>query len=117
MKNRKFILNAESLTTGSHLSSSTSRFDHGDTRVDRRKLADGELNGDDQGTKMTPTPLCVDWWHNRDQLQRRMSMMTAMADMAARLCYTGDRSSVTMKQTTRVEPGAHPEHTGVAGRA
>ena len=110
-------MNAESLTTGSHLSSSTSRFDHGDTRADRRKLADGELNGDDQGTKMTPTPLRVDWWHNRDQLQRHMSMTTAMADTAARLRYAGDRSSVTMKQTTRVEPGAHPEHTGVAGRA
>ena len=27
-----------------------------------------------------------------------------------RLRYVGDRSSITMKQTTRVEPGAHPEH-------
>ena len=90
-------MNAESLTTGSYLSSSTSRFDHGDTRADRRKLTDGDLNGDDQGMEMTPTPLRIDWWHNRDQLQRRMSMTTAMADMAARLRYTGDRSSVTMK--------------------
>ena len=77
-----------------------------------RALTD-ELNGDDQGTKMTPTPLRVDWWHNRDQLQRCMSMTMAMADTVARLRYAGDRSSVTMKQTTRVEPGAHPEHTGV----
>ena len=40
-----------------------------------------------------------------------------MADTTARLRYAGEGKPITMKQTTRVEPGAHPEHTGVAGRA
>ena len=40
-----------------------------------------------------------------------------MADAAARRCYAGDRSPVTLKHTAREEPGAHPEHLEGDGRA
>ena len=43
-----------------------------------------------------------------------------MAAMTARLHYAGDRRPVVVKQTTREEPGAHPELTGAeswTGRA
>ena len=39
-----------------------------------------------------------------------------MADMAARRRYAGDRRPVTVKQTTREEPGAHPDHVEGEGR-
>ena len=35
-----------------------------------------------------------------------------MADAVARWHYAGETKPGTMKQTTREEPGAHPEHTG-----
>ena len=37
------------------MSSSTSGFDSGDTRADRRFLADGETNGEDKGTTVITT--------------------------------------------------------------
>ena len=40
-----------------------------------------------------------------------------MADAAARRHYAGDRRLVAVKQTTREEPGAHPEHVEGDGRA
>ena len=40
-----------------------------------------------------------------------------MADTAARQHYAGDRRPVAVKQTTREEPGAHPEHIEGDGRA
>ena len=42
------------------MSSSTFGFDYGDDGADRRKLADGETNGDDHGTKTLPTPPHID---------------------------------------------------------
>ena len=33
-----------------------------------------------------------------------------MADTTARRRYAGDRRPVMVKQTTREEPGAHPDH-------
>jgi len=39
-----------------------------------------------------------------------------MADTTARRCYAGDRRPVTVKQTTREEPGAHPDHVEGDGR-
>ena len=50
---------------GSHISSSTSIFDRGDTRADRRILAAGETNGDGKSTTTSPTLLRFDWWHKR----------------------------------------------------
>ena len=46
-----------------------------------------------------------------------MSTAPAMADTAARRCYTSDRRPVMVKQTTREEPGAHPNHVEGDGRA
>ena len=40
-----------------------------------------------------------------------------MADTTARRRYAGDRRPVTVKQTTREEPGAHPDHVEGDGRA
>ena len=40
-----------------------------------------------------------------------------MAAMTTRLRYAGDRRPVAVKQTTREEPGAHPEHVEGDGRA
>ena len=40
-----------------------------------------------------------------------------MADTVARRHYAGDRSPVMVKQTTREEPGAHPNHVEGDGRA
>ena len=39
-----------------------------------------------------------------------------MAATTARLRYAGDRRPVAVKQTTREEPGAHPEHVEGDGR-
>ena len=40
-----------------------------------------------------------------------------MADAAAQCHYAGETKPGTMKQTTREEPGAHPEHVEGDGRA
>ena len=40
-----------------------------------------------------------------------------MAATTARLRYAGDKRPVMVKQTTREEPGAHPDHVGVKDRA
>ena len=40
-----------------------------------------------------------------------------MADATARRRYAGDRRPVTVKQMTREEPGAHPDHVKGDGRA
>ena len=40
-----------------------------------------------------------------------------MADATTRRRYAGDRRPVTVKQTTREEPGAHPDHVEGDGRA
>ena len=40
-----------------------------------------------------------------------------MAATTARLHYAGDRRPVAVKQTTREEPGAHPDHVEGDGRA
>ena len=40
-----------------------------------------------------------------------------MADAAARRCYAGDRSPVTLKHIAREEPGAHLKHAEGDGRA
>ena len=40
-----------------------------------------------------------------------------MADMVAQRHYAGDRRPVTVKQTTREELGAHPDHVEGDGRA
>ena len=40
-----------------------------------------------------------------------------MADVVARLCYAGDRSSVTVKQTAQEDSGAHPDHAGAKNGA
>ena len=40
-----------------------------------------------------------------------------MADMTAWRRYVGDRRPVLVKQTTRKEPGAHPDHVEGDGRA
>ena len=40
-----------------------------------------------------------------------------MADATARRRYAGDRRPVTVKQMTREEPGAHPDHVEGDGRA
>ena len=78
-------------------------------RADRRKLADGEFNGDGQGTKMTPTSLRVDWCHKRDQSRLGPSMTPAMVATTAQLRYAGDRRPVEIQQTAREAPEAHPE--------
>ena len=39
-----------------------------------------------------------------------------MADATARWRYAGETKPRTMKQTTREEPGAHPEHAGAESR-
>ena len=44
-------------------------------------------------------------------------MTLAMAATTAWLLYAGDRRPVAVKQTTREEPGAHPEHVEGDGRA
>ena len=43
--------------------------------------------------------------------------MPSMADTTTRRCYAGDRRPVTLKQMTREEPGAHPDHIEGDGRA
>ena len=43
--------------------------------------------------------------------------MPSMADTTTRRCYAGDRRPVTLKQMTREEPGAHPNHVEGDGRA
>jgi len=53
----------------------------------------------------------IDWWHKLTQLQHDSSLTPAMADAVARWHYAGETKPGTMKQTTREEPGAHPEHT------
>jgi len=53
-------LNVESLTPGSHMSSSTSDVDYDDDGADRRKLTDGESKGDGHGTKMTTSSRRID---------------------------------------------------------
>ena len=40
----------------------------------------------------------------------------AMVDTTTRRRYAGDRRPVTVKQTTREEPGAHPDHVEGDGR-
>ena len=60
MKIEKFHLNVESLTPGSHMSSSTSDIDYDDDGADRRKLTDGESKGDGHGTKMTTSSRRID---------------------------------------------------------
>ena len=41
----------------------------------------------------------------------------AMADTTARRRYTSNKRPATVKQTTREEPGAHPDHVEGDGRA
>ena len=82
---------------GSHLSSLTSRVDSGDTRADRRYLADGETNGDDQGTKTLPSTRRIDLGHKLDQLRTGPSTTPAMAAMTARLHYAGDVRLIKLK--------------------
>ena len=81
------------------------------TRADRRFLAAGEINGDGKGTTVITTTRHIDWWHKLTQIQRDSSLTPAMADAVARWHYAGETKPGTMKQTTREEPGAHPEHT------
>ena len=66
MKIEKFHLNVESLTTRPHLSSLTSRADHGNDDADRRYLDDGETNGDDQGTNTLPSTRRINLGHKLD---------------------------------------------------
>ena len=40
-----------------------------------------------------------------------------MVDMTVRLRYAGKMGPVLVKQMTQEDSGAHPEHTGVQGRA
>ena len=79
------------------MSSSTSGFDSGDTRADRRYLADGETNGDDQGTKTLPSTRRIDLGHKLDQLRTGPSTTPAMAATMARLRYAGDVRPVKLK--------------------
>ena len=44
-------------------------------------------------------------------------MTPSMADATARRRYAGDRRPITVKQMTREEPGAHPDHVEGDGRA
>ena len=46
-----------------------------------------------------------------------MSMASAMAATTARQRYAGDRRPAAVKQMTREEPGAHPEHDGAENKA
>ena len=48
------------------MSSSTSDADYDDDGADRRKLTDGEANGDDQGTKTLPSTRRIDLGHKLD---------------------------------------------------
>ena len=86
-------------------------------RADRRKLADGEFNGDGQGTKMTPSSLRVDWWHKRDQPQPGPSMTSAMAATTVRLRYASDRRPVECKQKAQRGSAAHHEDVGAKSEA
>ena len=99
------------------MSSLTSRADHGDNSFDRQNLIDDEVTGDGQGTSMITTSWRIDLWHQRDQLRTGPSTTPAMAATIARQCYSSNRRPVAVKQTTREEPGAHPEHVEGDGRA
>ena len=91
------------------MSYSTSGFDSGDTRADRRYLADGETNGDDQGTKTLPSTRRIDLGHKLDQLRTGPSTTPAMAATTARLCYAGDVRLVKLKQMAQEASAAHPK--------
>ena len=91
------------------MSSSTSGFDSGDTRADRRYLADGETNGDDQGTKTLPSTRRIDLGHKLDQLRTGPSTTPAMAATTARLRYAGDVRLVKLKQMDQEASAAHPK--------
>ena len=98
MKNRKFILNVESLTNRPHLSSSTLGFDSGDTCADRRYLANGDITGDRQSSNTFTTTGRIDWWQNQDPTSTGPSTTPVMADANARRRYAGDNRSVAVKQ-------------------
>ena len=98
MKIEKFHLNVESLTTRPHLSSLTSRADHGNDGADRRYLDDGEINGDSEGTNMITTSRRIDLWHKHDQLLPGPSTTPAMAGTTARLRCADDASTVEVKR-------------------
>ena len=61
---------------------------------------------------MITTSRRIDLWHKRDQLRTGPSMTPSMANTVARWLYAGETKSEAVKQTTRKEPGAHPERTG-----
>ena len=65
---------------------------------------------------MITTSWRIDLWHKRDQLWTGPSTTPAMADTTARRLYAGKMKSETVKQTTREELGAHPEHAGAENK-
>jgi hypothetical protein len=109
MKIEKLYLNIESLTTRPHLSSLTSRADHGNDGADRRYLDDGETNGDGRSTKTLPSTRRIILGHKLDQLRTGPSTTSAMAATTARLCYAGDVRPVKLKQMAQEAPAAHPK--------
>ena len=91
------------------MSSSTSGFDSGDTRTDRRYLADGETNGDDQGTKTLPSTRRIDLGPNLDQLWTGPGTTPDMVATTVRLHYAGDVRLVKLKQMAQEASAAHPK--------
>ena len=61
---------------------------------------------------MITTSRRIDLWHKRDQLRTGPSTTPAMVDTATQWHYAHETKLETVKQTTRKEPGAHPERTG-----
>ena len=92
------------------MSSSTSSFDHGDTRADRRILAAGETNGDGKSTTTSPTLLRFDWWQKQDPTLTGPSTTTTMAGTTAQPRYAGDTSAVEVKHLAQKGSAPHPEH-------
>ena len=80
------------------MSSLTFGFDHDDDGADRRKLADGESNGEGTGITVITTTRRNDWWHNRDPTRLELSTTPAMADAVARQRYAGETRLVEIKQ-------------------